>query len=96
MPGDSEVLERLARLEAEVKAAFKRIDEQKQLAESVHSLALSVERLTGAQKNMSDKLASVAADVEELKEKPAKRWDAIIAAVIAAVVGGLVGFFFRL
>ena len=67
MPGDSEVLERLARLEAEVKAAFKLIDEQKQLAESVHSLALSVERLTGAQKNMSDKLASVAADVEELK-----------------------------
>ena len=87
----TEFTAQLARLEEQVKAAFKRIDEQKQLTESVHKLALSIERLTSAQQTMDGKLSSLSADVEELKEKPRRRWDAIVAAAISAIVGLLVG-----
>lgn len=92
---DSKITEftaQLARLEEQVKAAFKRIDEQKQLTESVHKLALSIERLTSAQQAMDGKLSSLSRDVEELKEKPRRRWDAIVAAAISAIVGLLVGW----
>lgn len=92
---DIQTMERLARLEAEVKAAFKRIDEQKTLTDSVHSLALSVERLASAQNNMETKLTSVVRDVSELKERPAKRWDNTVWLVISAVVGAVVGYIIR-
>lgn len=88
----TEILERQARLEEQIKAAFKRIDEQKALTESVQSLALSVERLASTQKNMETKLSALSEDVDELKEKPAKKWENSVWLVIAAVIGAAAGY----
>lgn len=90
-----EILAQQARLEEQVKAAFKRIDEQKQLAESVHSLALSIERLTSAQKNMDSKLTALSSDVEEMKERPAKNWHNAVWLAITAVIGAVVGYLLK-
>ena len=90
-----EISAQLARLEEQIKAAFKRIDEQKALTESVQSLALSVERLASTQKNMENKLTSLTDDVNELKEKPAKNWNNAVWLAVSAGIGAAVGYIIK-
>ena len=82
----------VARLTSDVKAAFKRIDEQKQLSESVHALAISVERQTMALDRANDNIRALQSDVDELKARPAKRWDGIVTAAITALVTAIITF----
>ena len=82
----------VARLTSDVKAAFKRIDEQKQLSESVHALAISVERQTMALDRANDNIRALQSDVDELKARPAKRWDGIVTTVITALVTAIITF----
>ena len=82
-----------------ISTALKRIDEQTKLTESIHELASSVKVLHVEQKTMMEKIDStnkkietVSSDVEELKQKPAKRWDGVITVLISGIVGGLLTF----
>lgn len=77
----------ISRLEEKVKAAFIRIDEQKKLSDSVYSLALSVERLTIGQQNTVEQVKRLRTDVDDIKNRPSKRWDLIVTSVISAIVG---------
>lgn len=77
----------ISRLEEKVKAAFIRIDEQKKLSDSVYSLALSVERLTIGQQNTVEQVERLRTDVDDIKNRPSKRWDLIVTSVISAIVG---------
>ncbi len=82
----------IASLKSELKSTWKRIDEQKQLAESVNTLALSVRDLTNAQKNNTDTIADLRHDVDELKEKPAKRWEGVVGVVITAIATAVITY----
>ena len=78
----------LARQEEQIKGLARRMDNLEKLTESVNALALSVERLTNQQQTTDNQLETLTDDVTELKEKPAKRWDMVITAIISALVGG--------
>lgn len=39
-------------------------------------------------------LKEIKRDIAELKQKPNKRWDAFVAALITAIAGAFVGYFF--
>ena len=84
----------LATQKEQIKTLFTRVDEQKTLTESVHKLAISLERLTSAQKSTSDKVDSLTDDVEELKNKPAKRWDSAATVAITAIISAVVTYIF--
>ena len=77
----------LARQEEQIKGLARRMDNLEKLTESVNKLAISVERLTAQQQTTDTEITKLTGDVTELKEKPAKRWDTVIAAVISALVG---------
>ncbi len=62
------------------------VQETKKLIESVHALALSVEKLTEQQKNMSIQLNKLQSNVDEIQSKPAKRWDLVISVALTAIV----------
>ena len=81
-----------ARQGEQIKTLFNSVGELKQLAESVHEIALGVRDLTRAQQSMGEKVGKLSADVDEIKSKPAKRWDSIVAYVITAVIGAVVGY----
>lgn len=66
----TKVLEQQARLSEQIKAAFKRLDEQKSLTESVQELAFSVKLLAQSQHNTEKKVDSLTTDIETLKNKP--------------------------
>lgn len=86
--------DKIAHIEESVKSAHKRIDEIKDLTESVYRLASSVERMQRDFTDMSGRLRS-------MEEKPGKRWDlvgtviitALITAIVTAAVSGVVKFF---
>ena len=77
----------LARQEEQIKGLARRMDNLEKLTESVNSLALSVERLTNQQATTETQITTLTDDVTELKDKPAKRWETLIAAIISALIG---------
>ena len=95
MLSDTEIQQALVDIAAQkeqIKTLFNRVDEQKTLTESVHKLAISLERLTSAQKSTADKVDDLTGDVEELKNKPAKRWDSATTVVITAIITAVITF----
>ena len=89
-----QALVELATQREQIKTLFTRVDEQKTLTESVHKLALSLERLTSAQKSTADKVDDLTSDVDELKNKPAKRWDSAATVAITAIITAVIPFIF--
>ena len=92
---DTEIQQALVELSAQkeqIKTLFTRVNEQKTLTDSVHKLAISLERLTSAQKSTADKVDDLTGDVEELKNKPAKRWDSATTVVITAIITAVITF----
>ena len=77
----------LARQEEQIKGLARRMDNLEKLTESVNTLAKSVERLTIQQKVNDTDIESLKGKVNELEEKPAKRWDTVVAAIISALIG---------
>ena len=95
MLSDTEIQQALVDIAAQkeqIKTLFNRVDEQKTLTESVHKLAISLERLTSAQKSTADKVDDLTGDVDELKNKPAKRWDSATTVVITAIITAVITF----
>ncbi len=86
-----EMLEKLARMDEQIKTLFKQQAEIKELTETVQKLAIALERQGVALQSTEKKVDAVKGDVDEIKSKPAKRWDAIIAALITGVVCYVLG-----
>ena len=84
---EAKILEALARDSERLKALDSRMTNLEKLTESVNKLAISLERLTAQQSATEKRVETIAGDVETIKEKPSKRWDTIIAAIISALVG---------
>lgn len=85
----------LARQEEQIKGLARRMDNLEKLTESVNALALSVERLTNQQQTTETQVEGLTAEVTEIRDKPAKRWDTLITAVISALVGAGIAFLIK-
>ena len=83
----TKIIETQAHMEEQIKTLFKNQAEIKELTETVQKIAIALEKQGMALQSQEKKLDGVKSDVDEIKSKPGKRWDAIIAAVISGVVG---------
>lgn len=75
------------------KTIFRRLDKQDEMIESVQKLASSVERLTLKQDGTEKKLDGLCQDVDEIKAKPARRWETIVEKILFTVAGALAMYF---
>lgn len=87
-----ELDERVTRHTEQIKTAFNQIGELKVLSEGIHKMATSVEILAHEQKDVAHKVDGIVRDLDEIKEKPAKRWDGIVTLVITGVVSAVLAF----
>lgn len=87
-----QVREMLAAQKEQIKTLYARIAEQKTLTESVHKLAITLERLTLAQKSTAEKVDDLTCDVEEIKNKPAKKWDNAVSLIMTVVITAVVTY----
>jgi len=76
---------RITAVEQSTKQAHRRIDDVDRLTESVYTLATET-RL------MREELGQIKGRLETIEQRPGKRWDVIITAVIAALASGALGY----
>ena len=79
--------EAITRQSEQIKALADRMGNLEKLTDSVNRLALSLEKLTGKQTATETQVKRLTDDVETIKDKPAKRWELVVGAVISALVG---------
>ena len=58
----------------------------------LHNLATSVAVMAEQLKTMNSSVATLTSEVEEIKEKPAKRWDTLVEKVVWAVAAAVISF----
>ena len=81
-----EIGQALVGQEEQIKGLARRMDNLEKLTESVNKLAISVERLTAQQSVTDTQIETLTGDVNDLKGKPAKRWDLVVTALITAII----------
>ena len=60
---------------------------------TLHSLATSVAVMAEQMKQMNKSVTTLTEEMEEMKDKPGKRWDAIVDKIIWGIVGAFVAYF---
>lgn len=91
-----DIWERLTAGEASIKSAHKRIDGLEKLAESVNNLAFSTSQIATETKALREDYEKADERIESLEEKPIKRYETVITAILTAVCGGVVGYLLSL
>ena len=83
-------MENVNEIVAELRATMKGFDDRLKNLENMHTelknLTISVAKLTERQSSSEKTLEDVAKNVEELKDKPAKRWDTAIGVIVSVVI----------
>ena len=95
MPEDmTRLCERIATLEEAAKSMEKRLDKQDEVVTTVLALAKSTEQLAQGLKETNENIRQMRRDVDDLRLKPGKRWDTIIASAISGSVAAAIAYFF--
>lgn len=58
----------------------------------LHNLATSVAVMAEQLKTMNTSVSTLTSEVEELKEKPGKRWDSLVDKIVLTIAAALLGF----
>lgn len=87
-----EIWERLTAGESSIKSAHHRIDNLEKLADSVNNLALSTSQIATETKALREDYEKADERIDELENKPVKRYEAAITAFITAVLSGFAGY----
>ena len=88
-----EIWERLTAGEQSIKSAHHRIDAFDKLADSVQEMAISTNQTVTEIKALREDFKKVDERIEELEQKPAKRYEALLMAFLCAICSGIGGYF---
>ena len=77
----------------QIKTCFSQIADVKSMAESLNKLATRLELLVHEAQDTNKKVDRLTNEVEEIKEKPAKRWDSLVTLVITAIASAVITYF---
>lgn len=88
----NEIRSKQAAAEEQHRTIFRRLDQQDKLIESVNNLATSNQLLAAEQKRQGRRIDGLCVDMEEIKGKPAKRWEGITEKVLLTIAGALVSY----
>lgn len=81
---EKEVWERITALESSYKSEHKRLDRIETIVNSVQEIVVEI-------KHLREDMNAVSSKVDEIENKPAKRWDLIVTGFISAITSGVVG-----
>ena len=91
-----EIVERLSSGESSIKSAHHRIDDVERKQDNLAELVSSVKVVADRQARVEDDVVEIKTDVKELKEKPTKRYETFVTALLTGVATGIVGYLLAL
>ena len=87
MPDDArEIYERLAKVETMV-------ENQQKIIDTMLDIASTTKSLVKQQEAANENIRLMRRDIDELRCKPAKRWDTVVTSAITATVAAVVAYF---
>lgn len=92
---EQEILVSIAELKKENVSLRRRMDNAEQVVNVVHQLAQEMVGLTKEVGFMNKTLVQLTAKVASLEEKPAKRWDTLVSALLGAAAGAIGATIFK-
>lgn len=87
-----ELDKRLTTVEADLKTAFRRIDEVRDRMSTIDDLVVSVKQLAIKEENVETNVKEIRADVKALTNKPAERWNDLVKNIIGILAAAVVGY----
>lgn len=91
-----EIVERLSSGESSIKSAHHRIDDVERKQDDLADLVSSVKVVADRQARVEDDVVEIKTDVKELKEKPNKRYETFVTALLTGLATGIVGYLLAL
>lgn len=92
---EQEILVSIAELKKENVSLRRRMDNAEQVVNVVHQLAQEMVGLTKEVGFMNKTLVQLTAKVASLEEKPAKRWDTLVSALLGVAAGAVGAMIFK-
>lgn len=89
LPGVAEIVRLAERLDILI-PRFEKMNE------TINNTNLIVERLKTNYENLDRKVNVIATDVQNLQSQPGKKWDALVAAIIATAVSVFIGIIVKI
>lgn len=89
---DLEHEKRLTETEQRSKSNTKRLDTVEKWQADFSDLISTVKVLANREERVEKDVGEIKEAVQEIREKPGKRWDGVVDKIIFAVIGGLVTF----
>ena len=89
---DEEIAVAIAEHGKEIGSLKHRMDDAEDIVGVVHQLAEEMVGLTKEIKFMNATITTLTAKVAEIENRPAKRWEMLVTALISAVVGAVIGY----
>lgn len=83
---------RLTEVEARSRSNTKRLDEMEKRQNDMDELVSTVKVLAVREENVESDVREIKSDVKSIKDKPGKRWDAIVDKVIWAILAAVIAF----
>lgn len=81
-----------AAAEEQHKTLFRRVANLEEEQKTMNAFAVSLEKLANAIGSTEKKVDGLCKDVDELKAKPAKKWETLAMDVLKVIIGGVIGF----
>lgn len=85
---------RLTEIESRSKSNTRRLDDMEKRQDNLDDLVGTVKVLADREARVEKDVGEIKSSVNELKEKPGKRWDGLIDKIILTIAAAVLGFIF--
>lgn len=85
---------RLTEVESRSKSNTRRLDDMEKRQDNLDDLVGTVKVLADREARVEKDVGEIKSSVNELKEKPGKRWDGLIDKIILTIAAAVLGFIF--
>lgn len=89
---ETEIAGRLSAVEQRSKSNSHRLEALEKQTEAVNRLATSVAVMAEKVETTGDKVDSLCVDVQEIRQRPAKRWETVTAQVVSILIAAALGY----
>lgn len=91
---DKDDIKLITEIDQRSKSNTKRLDEHDKKIEELSDVYIALTKVNDKVDIIDSDMKEVKSDIQEIKDKPAKRYETIITYIITTIIAGILGFLF--